>query len=67
MGIDDDAILLMLTLNAKKAKSMATLPFNEVEEAIYGGDVRLLVTRQSDVINVTVSHISFNCVFSRHQ
>ena len=67
MGIDNHAILLKLRMIAKKEKSMVTLSFNEVEEAIDGDDVRLLVARHSDVINVTASRISFNCVFSRHQ
>ena len=34
MGIDNDGFLLMLRLILKKAKSMVTMSFNEVEEAI---------------------------------
>ena len=34
MGIDDGGFLLMLRLISKKEKSMVTLSFNEVEEAI---------------------------------
>ena len=64
MGVEKHAILLMLTLIAKKAKSMVILSFNEVEEVIDGDDVRFLVARQSHVINVTASRILFNCVFS---
>ena len=51
MGIDNDAILLMLTLNSKKTKSMVTLSFNEVEEAIDGGDDRPLVARQCEALH----------------
>ena len=51
MGSDDDAILLMLRLIAKKAKSMVTLSFNEVEEAIDGDDFRLLVARQGEALH----------------
>ena len=51
MSSDDDAILLMLRLIAKKAKSMVTLSFNEVEEAIDGDDFRLLVARQGEALH----------------
>jgi hypothetical protein len=51
LGIDNDAILLMLTLNSKKTKSMVTLSFNEVEEAIDGDDFRLLVARQGEALH----------------
>jgi hypothetical protein len=51
LGSDDDAILLMLRLIAKKAKSMVTLSFNEVEEAIDGDDFRLFVTRQGEALH----------------
>ena len=65
MGIDDDAFLLILKmilrLVAKMAKStMVTLSFNQVEEAIEGDGVRLLVARKSDVVNVAAPRISFN-------
>ena len=51
MGSDDDAILLMLRLFAKKAKSMVTLSFNEVEEAVDGDDFQHLVARQGEALH----------------
>ena len=72
MGIDNDAFLLILRLIlrlvAKKAKSMVTLSFNEVKEAIEGDDVRLLEARKSDVEKVASPRISFNSPnYSGHQ
>ena len=66
MGSDDDAILLMLRLIAKKAKSMVTLSFNEVEEAIDGDDFRLFVTRQGEALHSVPLTALCVCV-SRHQ
>ena len=65
MGSDDDAILLMLRLIAKKAKSMVTLSFNEVEEAIDGDDFRLLVARQGEALHSIP--LTALCVCFQHQ
>jgi len=63
LGSDDDAILLMLRLIAKKAKSMVNLSFNEVEEAIDGDDFRLFVTRQGEALHSVPLTALCACVF----